>query len=109
MAEINPNSKQQRAIKIVLSGKSANPPKSRKVLIQEIREQCGMSDAGAATYYQNAVTSLRNKGLIKKVVVTTVDEVVSTKPTMDMSVLANSGRDLEVTGTEEVTEEGTNE
>ena len=88
MAEVNPNSKQQRAIRIVLEGKKVG--KSRKILIQEIREGCNMSDAGAATYYQNAVQKLRDQGILVKTTTVVVDKVVEpvkAAPTMDMSLL----------------------
>ena len=74
MAEVNPNSKQQRAIRLVLEGKKLG--KSRKILIQEIREVCNMSDAGAATYYQNAVSKLRDQGILVKTTIVVVDKVV---------------------------------
>jgi len=85
MAEVNPNSKQQRAIRLVLAGKQAG--KSRKVLIQEIREECDMSDAGAATYYQNAVQKLRDQGILKSIRTVVTDVVVEKKVVMDMSLL----------------------
>lgn len=100
MAEVNPNSKQQRAIKLVLAGKQAG--KSRKILIQEIREVCGMSDAGAATYYQNAVSKLREKGLLVKTTVVVADVVTDAgRSAMDMTLLANSNTQVDPTPSEE--------
>jgi len=62
MAERNPNSKQSKAIELVRNARTNDPTVTRKVLIATIMEQCGMSQAGASTYYQNAVSYLRTQG-----------------------------------------------
>jgi hypothetical protein len=84
MAEVNPNSKFQRAIVIVLEGKRVG--KSRKVLIQEIREACNMSDAGGATYYQNAIQKLRDQGKLVKTVTIVTDVVKEQNRQMELEL-----------------------